>query len=87
MSKAEERAFERCPKSENVREEMRNEIRRAQFVEGYHQAEKDLALTWKDVRLLCDKFMDVGLKSNYLARSKEFYEEVLKRYNKTKGNQ
>ena len=86
MNKAEERAFERCPKSENMREEMRNEIRRAQFVEGYRQAAKDLALTWKDVRLLCDKFMDVGLKSNYPARSKEFYEEVLKRFLEMKTN-
>ena len=41
-------------------------------------------LTWKDVRDLCDCFMDVGLESNLPARSKEFYTEVLNRFNKSK---
>lgn len=41
-------------------------------------------LTWKDVRDLCNCFMDVGLESNLPARSKEFYTEVLNRFNKLK---
>ncbi len=43
------------------------------------------SLTWKEVKRLCDCFMDVGLISDKPARSKAFYEEVLERYNsKTK---
>lgn len=41
-------------------------------------------LTWKDVRDLCNCFMDVGLESDLPARSKEFYIEVLDRFNKSK---
>ena len=41
-------------------------------------------LTWKDVKDLCDCFMNVSLESNLPARSKEFYTEVLNRFNKSK---
>ena len=51
---------------------------------GYAQAEKDLALTWEDVKRLCDCFMDVGLNSNLPARSKALYEEVLRMFNETR---
>lgn len=48
------------------------------FIQGYEAAE----LTWKDIKKICDIFMDCGLKSNLPARSKQFYEEVLKEYKK-----
>jgi hypothetical protein len=80
MSKAEERAFERCPKSENAIEEMRNERKRAIFTEGYRQAEKDLELTWEDlatIEKLCDDF----IKHNQTPMGdEEFYKEILKQF-------
>lgn len=89
MSRAERRALERCPKCENVIEEMRNARKRAQFVEGYEQAEKDLALTIEDVALLHTVFSAIdacislgGLR--VLPATEEYYEEVLKRFNERK---
>lgn len=87
MSKrAEQKALEAYPRSEKYTSSQRliiNDLRDG-FIQGYEQAEKDIALTWKDVRNLCDCFMDVGLESNLPARSKEFYTEVLNRFNKSK---
>lgn len=86
MTRAEEKALEVYPRSENYTTSQRliiNDLRDG-FIQGYKLAEKDLALTWKDVRNLCDCFMDVGLESNLPARSKEFYTEVLNRFNKSK---
>lgn len=57
------------------------------FVKGYEQAEKDLALTWGDVQLLdfyameCQVEESKGRKFN---SSQEFFEEVLRRFNKAK---
>ena len=45
------------------------------------EVKQDLTLTWEDVKLLCDCFMDVGLHSDLPARSKSLYEEVLARFN------
>lgn len=45
------------------------------------EVKQDLALTWEDVKLLCDCFMDVGLHSDLPARSKSLYEKVLARFN------
>lgn len=57
------------------------------FLAGYKQAEKDLALTWEDVQLLdfyameCQVEESKGRKFN---SSQEFFEEVLRRFNKAK---
>ena len=57
---------------------MLNEIEEACY-EGYHQAEKDLALTWEDIveidKLLIDLGMMFPVKS-----TPDYYEEVLKRF-------
>lgn len=84
MDRAKERAIERCPKSENVIEEMRNEIKRAQFVEGYHQAEKDLALTAEDVGVLVNI-----IQEDYNNRSSIFgmFKRVAKRFNESRTNE
>ncbi len=53
------------------------------FVAGYEQAKKDLALTWEDVQLLdfyameCQVEESKGRKFN---SSQEFFEEVLRRF-------
>ena len=55
MSKAEDRALERFPVHEGASKgwiEMHLKGFCAEYIEGYHQAEKDLALTWKDMREL-----------------------------------
>ena len=56
--------------------------------DGYEQAEKDLALTWKDIKRL-DSIMDS--MRTYTAwddvdypNKEDFYKEVLKRFNETK---
>lgn len=58
------------------------------FVEGYHQAEEDLALTWEDLKLLQDLSHEVF--AEVVKGSVDFYqiypteqsylEEVLKRF-------
>ena len=57
------------------------------YGKGYQQAKKDLALTWEDVQLLdfyameCQVEESKGRKFN---SSQEFFEEVLRRFNKAK---
>lgn len=56
------------------------------YNDGYHQAEKDLELTWEDIELIVniDKDTDneesiIGVRSN-----EEHYQEVLKRFKERK---
>ena len=55
MSKAEDRALEAYPivisqHSDNCKEYDSNESDRLTFIEGYHQAEKDLELGWENIK-------------------------------------
>ena len=94
MSKAEERALEAYPivmsqYSDNCKEYDSNESDRLTFVEGYHQAEKDLTLTWEDMRELHIIFssLDVDIelcKTDIQAETLGYYQEVLKRFEKLK---
>ena len=84
MSKAEDlskqyRDFrEQCGIKDPV---MLNEIEAA-YEEGYHQAEKDLELSWEDLATI-EKIRDDFVKHNQTVMSdEEFYKEVLKRFNK-----
>ena len=60
------------------------------YQQGYLQAEKNLGLTWEDVQLLdfyameCQVEESKGRKFN---SSQEFFEEVLRRFNKAKDNE
>ena len=67
MSKAEERALEKYPYAEICREK---------YIEGYHQAEKDLELTWEDIKVI-EKLLGF---ENIIESPKEFYQEILKRF-------
>ena len=49
MSKAEDRAYECFPN-----EDIESKKARFGFLLGYHQAEKDLELTWKDIADILD---------------------------------
>lgn len=57
------------------------------YIDGYHQAEKDLALTWRDLEEIVE--ISNSLEKEWLSSTpwdgiKEhwFYQEVLKRFNK-----
>ena len=57
------------------------------YIEGYEQAEKDLALTWEDVKKIQDLCMEVTTFFAMVGRNKvilepPFYEEVARRFNK-----
>lgn len=57
----------------------------AYFIEGYQQAEKDLALTWKDMLIIHKCIKDAMNFKLYkmmegVEGQKEVYEEVLKRF-------
>lgn len=91
MSKAEDRALEAYPvKEEWVGNQYGgledvNKLSREKYTEGYHQAEKDLELTWKDILLLADIEQDVFCHSDSpLKGVQAAYEEILKRFNETK---
>lgn len=62
---------------------------KAGFIEGYEQAEKDLALTWEDIQLL-DHFVLELVREEKEGKDwgdgKEFYTEVLKRFKEAKKN-
>ena len=47
------------------------------YIEGYHQAEKDLALTWQDIKVI-EKLLGFD---NIIESPKEYYQEVLNRFN------
>ena len=49
------------------------------FLDGYHQAEKDLALTWEDMRKIHEICEDVWEPN--VEDEKPIYEEVLRRFN------
>ena len=46
------------------------------YEEGYHQAEKDMELTWEDIKVI-EKLLGFD---NIIESPKEFYQEVLKRF-------
>lgn len=94
MSKAEERALEVYPSTSHYwnSEPDRNASAREYYKQGYSQAEKDNALTWKDLKLLQDITHEVfaqvanGSVDYYQIYPTEqsFLEEVLKRFKERK---
>ena len=89
MSKAEEYSFnipselfQQLTKEQQVlwRKEIENT-----FNNGYHQAEKDLELTWEDVKEICDITFEEACRlqrnmKGSLIYKKEHYQIVLKRF-------
>jgi len=74
MSKAEDRYLEHFQDGR-----LRNCSSKEAFLLGYHQAEKDLALTWKDIKLIWNITDEMDNMPE-----EEFYQEVLNRFNKMK---
>lgn len=57
------------------------------YLQGYEQAKKDLALTWEDIKIIVKILADsdwYDFEINGKLWSKEFYEEVLKRFKEAK---
>jgi hypothetical protein len=72
-----------------------NSVRYSQqvyFIEGYHQAEKDLELTWADIKIILDIEIDILRECNNqkelviktYPKGEDYYGEILKRFNDLK---
>ena len=93
MSKAEERALERFPVHEGASEEwikvhLKNIC--GDYIEGYHQAEKDNKLTWEDIMIIHKCIKDAMNYHLYkmmegMEGQKVVYQEILKRFKAQKG--
>ena len=91
MSKAEDRALEAYPVlfSERCGYDNTFKDRRESYIKGYHQAEKDLELTWEDIAdildvtdvIANDDSMEVRLKT---MSEEEYCQEVLRRFKERK---
>jgi hypothetical protein len=82
MSKAEDRACQYTGYCKNQSY--------SDFLNGYHQAEKDLELTWEDMRELYIMFAEVDVeielcKADIQAETLGYYQEVLKRFKDLKN--
>ena len=77
MSKAEKRA---CQYTGYCRNQSYSD-----FLNGYHQAEKDLALTWENINRIEIIIKDVYRDYPHGIEAKQFGVEVLNRFNKQKG--
>ena len=93
MSKAEEAALKAYPKETRditgfVVDIGHPQYMRDLYIEGYHQAEKDLELSWEDMRELYVIFAEVDVEielckaDNIKSETIGYYQEVLKRFNK-----
>ena len=53
------------------------------FIDGYHQAEKDLKLTWEDLKMIDEISDQVYAECDVDAfDEKEYYQEILNRFKK-----
>ena len=80
MSKAEKKAWEWSVKNKLDPYSMGRA-----YGEGYKQAEKDLALTWEDIREICTLSVLVEFDLGRNITDERHYTEVLNRFNKQKG--
>ena len=77
MSKAEKRAKERYWLESN---NIETQKKYTAYIEGYHQAEKDLKLTWEDINTIHKLINQVSYEYPHGISEKSFGEEVLKRF-------
>lgn len=83
MSKAEERAQAVYPAWRNgIGDEFSQNSAYYGFIEGYHQAEKDLELTWEDIREICRMWIES--KTPFGVTGEALSIEVLKRFKEMK---
>ena len=89
MSKAEERAQTAYPTWRNgIDDKFNSGSAYCGFIKGYEQAEKDLELTWKDIKIILDAENDILRECNsrkelvieIYPKEEDYYGEVLKRF-------
>lgn len=83
MSKAEERAFERysIKRGDDTQETSGIDLQRvSDFIDGYHQAEEDLKLTWEDMECIIKHYQDIMAEKSRVFVRVEDYQELLKRF-------
>jgi len=88
MSKAEEKALEAYPSTSHYwnAEPDRNAEAREFYKQGYRQAEKDLELTWEDIKHIYLLVISVSDIQGWMGTDKSIYQEVLKRFKESKKN-
>jgi hypothetical protein len=79
MSKAEERYLEHFQDGR-----LRNCSSKEAFLLGYHQAEKDLELTWEDIREIYCTTLNLREHLGASVFGEPLYQEVLKRFKERK---
>ena len=89
MSKAEERAQAAYPSWRNgIGDEFNSNSAYYGFIEGYHQAEKDLELTWEDIQdikfIIAEMMKECFTENISWNTHEEFSKEVLKRFKERK---
>lgn len=70
------------------------EAKQAYFIEGYRQAEKDLELTWEDIKIILDIENDIlrecnsqkELVINIYPKGEDYYGKILKQFKESKEN-
>ena len=83
MSKANKAALNWLPKRKDGRKrfyQCNDDDIRSIYAKGYRKAEKDLELTWEDIKAI-EKLLGFD---NIIESPKEFYQEVLKRFKEMK---
>lgn len=87
MSKrAEDFALKKWPVLISHRSDI-NSSHRFACIQGYEQAEKDLALTWEDVKEICVQSVLVEIDLGGHISDERHYTEVLKRFNEQRNKQ
>lgn len=77
MSKAEEFAYSKYPKDKKG---VLYDLARNLIIQGYHQAEKDLKLTWEDIREIYCITLNLREHLGASVFGEPLYQEVLKRF-------
>ena len=102
MCKAEERSLEAYPvimetlipvdkENPEIKQDCNKFVRQA-YIEGYHQAEKDMKLTWGDIKIILDIEIDILHECNSqkelviktYPKGEDYYGEILKRFKEGK---
>ena len=81
MSKAEEFAYSKYPKDKKG---VLYDLARNSIIEGYHQAEKDLELSWEDLATIDQLLWDLSIEWSDKKDSEGYFKEVLKQFKERK---
>lgn len=83
MCKAEEIALSKYPVLKTELGDI-NYLPRISFIEGYHQAEKDLELSWEDLATIDQLLWDMSIEWSDKKDNEGYFKEVLKQFKERK---